>query len=227
MKWAYGVTAVAQRRKDILPRTLASLRAAGFDKPRLFLDGEKSNWEEFGLEATCRYPLIRTFGNWILGLAEIYIREPMADRYAMFQDDFVCVKDLKAYLEKSEYPKAGYWNLYTFPQNEALANKKRGWFLSNQNGLGAVALVFDRKAIQALLRSHEHIIERPTHAGTWWRGIDGGIVDALKKQGIREWVHYPSLVQHTGLRSSMSSKPHPYSNSFPGENVSALEFSTA
>jgi hypothetical protein len=37
--WAYGITTVPSRLTTLLPRTITSLAAAGFDKPHLFVDG--------------------------------------------------------------------------------------------------------------------------------------------------------------------------------------------
>ena len=39
MKWAYGITTVPSRRENLFERTLQSLAVAGFDNPRLFVDG--------------------------------------------------------------------------------------------------------------------------------------------------------------------------------------------
>lgn len=230
-KWSYGLTTVPQRRKDLLPATLASLRTAGFDKPRLFVDGDPDpvSWSrEFGLEVTCRHPKVRTYGNWVLSLAELYIREPGADRYAVFQDDFVTYPHLRTYLEKCSYPEKGYLNLYTFPSNQGrcpmvgqTGRQRVGWYESNQNGRGAVALVFSREAVQTLL-IHQHMVERPTDAHRGWKAVDGAVVTAMRKAGWREWVHNPSLVQHTGAHSSMGNKPHLLAESFRGEEFSAM-----
>ena len=226
IKWAYGVTTCPQRRKDLLPRTLASLSAAGFDKPRLFIDGAAggTDWTSFGLGCTFRFPTIHTYGNWVLGLAELYVREPAADRYAMFQDDLVTCKNLRRYLDSVQYPEKGYWNLYTFPSNQSLApgGGKTGWYHSNQFGRGAVALIFDRQTVLTLL-THQHMVERPMDAHRGWKTVDGGILTALQKAGWVEWVHDPSLVQHTGLASSMGNKPHKLAVSFPGEEWDASE----
>jgi len=226
MKWAYGVTTVPMRQKDLLPRTLASLAKAGFDKPRLFIDDCSlalgiDFCDQFGLEITARWPAIRTFGNWALGLAELYIRYPTADRYAMFQDDLVACTNLRAYLEVCPYPSKVYLNLYTFPQNLLLAKGRRGWYPSNQMGRGAVALVFSRDAVVTLL-CQSHMVNRPQDAHKGWKSIDGGIVTAFKLAGWQEYVHNPSLVQHVGTLSSMRNHPHPQADSFPGEDFDAL-----
>lgn len=229
VKWAYGVTTVPSRRDDLLPRTLISLREAGFDNPRLFVDGcdEPHSWKrEFGLEVTNRYPKIRTFGNWILGLAELYIREPSFDRYALFQDDLVTYKNLRAYLESLPFPERTYWNLYTFPSNQKLCpdgGKHEGWYKSNQLGRGAVALVFSREGVKTLLQARTNIIDRPEDVHRGHRAVDGGVVEAMRKAGYTELVHNPSLVQHTGDHSSMGNRPHKKANSFRGEAYDARE----
>ena len=230
LSWSYGVTTVEGRRSTLLPRTLQSLKVAGFDNPRLFVDGSNDiqSWEkEFGLEVTVRTQNIKTFGNWIMALWELYLRNPAADRYALFQDDFVTSLNLKKYLEKTNYPLGGYCNLYTFPQNQSLAPKTKhggtvdGWYRSNQMGRGAVALVFSNEATRVLLTS-QHMVERPRDANRGWKAIDGGIVTAFKKAGWYEFVHSPSLVQHIGDVSSMGNKPHLKAESFRGENFDLL-----
>lgn len=236
-RWAYGVTTCPARRHDLLPQTLASLAAGGFGKPRLFVDGVGSlvaaEYErDFGLEVTARFPSIRTFGNWGLALAELYIRNPAAERYALFQDDLICVRNLRQYLEARPVPSPGYGNLFAFRDNEAvIRGQPVGWHEASylhrkrglQTGRGAVALVFDREAVLALLTSR-HMVERPMDAHRGWRAIDGGIVSGMNKAGYKEYVHQPSLVQHTGIHSSMGNKPHAQAKTFPGASHDALSF---
>ena len=93
-------------------------------------------------------------GNWVTALWALYTSDAEADRYAIFQDDCVAVRNLRQYLEACEYPETGYWNLYTFPENE---RNKRGWYLSNQCGKGAVGLVFSSLAVRTLLAS-QHMV---------------------------------------------------------------------
>lgn len=244
MKWSYGVTTIPSRRKELLPKTLASLARAGFPTPRLFIDGESDpdNYLQFsGLAKTFRSKTIRTYGNWVLGLWELFIREPHSDRYAMFQDDLVMGCGAKEYLASTELEEKTYWNLYTAPANQELALREAadgspapdllGFYPSNQLGKGALALVFSRDGVLDLLSSRE-TIERPAtlvpeHSQPCpckeckgWRNLDGAIVHALTKLGYREMVHNPSLVQHTGLETTMDwvgKRLHPISQCFWGE----------
>jgi hypothetical protein len=234
IKWAYGVTTVPQRRRDLLPQTLASLKNAGFAQPRLFVDGDSdpASWErEFALEVTCRKPPLRTFGNWVLALWELLVREPTADRFAIFQDDLLMSRNVRQYLERTPYPERGYLNLYTFPSNQSYCPAGHvGWFKSRplnngpegfQTGRGAVALIFSREAVLTLLAS-PHMVERPLDAHKGWKKVDGGIVTAMNKAGWWENCHSPSLTQHTGAVSTMDNLPHKLADSFRGADFDAL-----
>lgn len=238
--WAYGVTTVKSRRDSgVLQRTLSSLQAGGFPTPHLFVDGDNDQlgWEQAfpGCLVTTHFPRILPYGNWLLALMEIWIRNPHADRYALFQDDLVVYPSLREYLDKLRMPPMGYWNLYTAPDNERLhaANHagKVGWYESNQRGLGAVAVVFSRDWCRGLLASN-HMVNKPASPDRWFKWIDGGIIEATHILGGKEYCHMPSLVQHTGSESAIQAetprleKPHApptYASSFRGENFNALD----
>lgn len=227
------MTTCPERRADLLPRTLASLCAGGFPSPRLFVDGvaqqDVPGWEaEFRLPVTARSPRVRAYANWLLALWELYLRQPQADLYMVAQDDFVCVRNLRAYLERNPPPPQSYGNLYLFPSNQSICphdGKHVGWYESNQMGKGAVALVFGRAAVAALLTS-EHLVARavPKSPGDerCFKAIDGGVVTALRKAGFTEYVHYPSLTQHLGDTSTVGNPKHLKAPSFPGEDWDAL-----
>lgn len=243
LNWSYGVTTVPQRKDNLLQTTLDSLKRAGFDAPRLFVDGARDGYEKFGLEVTYRWPILKTHGNWILSIYELFIREPNAQRFAIFQDDIILCANTRAYLDSCPYPPKSYLNLYTFPANLELAppgEPGRGrWYEAvslpdgcgqvyhgrmQQRGLGAVALVFDRDAVLTILQA-QHMVERPMAIATYPKKVDGGIVESMNKAGFREWVHSPSLVQHVGDVSSMGNNPHPKAPNFPGEGFDALALS--
>ena len=254
LNWVYGVTTCPQRKDDLLPRTLASLKEAGFPKPHLFVDGADDSlaWKRhFGLDVTARYPAVMVAKNWVLSLYELYAREPHADRYAIFQDDFVTYKNLRSYLNRW-FPEKGYLNLYLFDSYQLIARDqgllKEGWFEAPvgppdwgmfengsrpQFGKSAIGLVFDRQGVVELLKS-DHIVTRPqtveTKSSSGKTKIDGGIVAAMNKAGYREYAHWPSLTQHTGDVSSIRSAhaaPFPHASSFRGEDYDALELLNA
>ena len=227
-KWSYGVTSVKSRLQSLLPQTLASLKLAGFEKPTLFIDDIDHSIasecsKKFGLIVVNRQPQIKTYGNWLLTLLELYIRDPNADRYAIFQDDITVYKNLRFYLDECEYPKKGYLNIYTFPSNQLLADRQLGWYKSNQLGRGAVGLIFNNQAVVELLQQRS-IIVKPKAAEKSTKSVDGAVIHALKSIDYTEYVHNPSLSQHWGIVSSMGNTKQPKSTSFLGNNYDAMNF---
>jgi len=233
IKWEYGVTTVPARLPTTFPLTLKSLKAAGFPSPRLFVDGCSQAQEE-QYRAAYNGPIsihrdrIRTAGNWILSLAELYLREPDADRYAIFQDDTLFPLNLREYLNRCQYPQKGYLNLYVFPPYAVFIRRKlglqktseipRGIYPTPNRGLSACALVFDRSTVVRVLGGDIHLWDRATHPTRGHCVIDGGIVTTLKNQDFAEYVHYPSLVQHqSDVPSETSEHTQPLAIGFLGE----------
>ncbi len=234
--WSYGVMTVPSRRKELLPRTLYSLQKGGFDIPRLFVE-DSSDIEGYQNQFKCPVTVRTTqlhklpgpSGNWVLALYELFVRNPNADRYAIFQDDLVTIRNLRQYLETWETSDVSYWNLYTFPSNVEHIEKREGnkpptngWHLSNQFGRGAVGLVFSKEVTIKLLGS-EYIVRRFLDEKRGHLSIDGGIISTLSKLSIKEMVHYPSLLYHTGRDSSVGHMEQKQATSFPGEIYDAME----
>lgn len=226
MKWAYGITAVPERFKTTLPQTVESLRDAGFNEPTIFVDGPAPPLFVPGKQVVNRTTRIKAYGNWLLGLWELYIRNPKADRFIMFQDDVVTYQNLREYLEELPYP-MGYCNLFTFPHN---IQPYSGWYPSCQMGKGACALMFDNHMLRMLLScprlvSHLHTPpnnNRP-HINKGEQGIDAAVIESIKALGWREYVHNPSLVQHIGDVSTMDHGQFPDANTFRGTRYDAME----
>ncbi len=217
VKWTYGITTVPSR-KELFHKTLASLRLAGFSDPHVFMDGPADtplfdcdiHSKNYGLlyagRVSERREVIHPYGNWLLALLEMFIREPHADRYAIFQDDIIMSKNVRPYLDTIPYEPKTYWNLMTFPVNAELQGTNPGWYSSNQWGRSACGLVFDHETT-ILLLSSRYMIERPMTAKQCFgkRNIDGAVITVLKELGYRELCHNPSFIQHVGHQTSMGS----------------------
>ncbi len=233
MQWSYGIITIHNRLETLLPRTINSLRRAGFSQPRLFIDdcNDPSIYSHFGLETVCHYPRIKIMGNWWLALIELYYRNPEADRYVIFQDDIITYHNLRIYLEHAQMPEDGYLNLYTMPRNQQRCPYKHtGWFMSDQLGKGALALVFTRLMVISLI-TNSVWASRPQSPDRGYNSIDGGIADALTIRNggqFKEYCHNPSLVEHIGDKlSSIREEPCPdwmaKAAIFFGEDFNALE----
>lgn len=243
LKWSYGITTVPERELNYLPTTIASLYGAGFPKPILFIDG--GNVTGFvGFEKIVHHKRIGPFANWYLALSHLYIANPRCDRYAIFQDDVLFPRNLRDYLE-SYYPENGYQNCYCHYQGKTLAEEReqKGWQDSdpqqtpnrpnNPKGRGALALVFDKPTTQKLLSS-EFLIQYPANGFRGWKCNDGAVFNALKKEGILEYFHYPGLCKHIGEESALQQvvkerwprndhPSQPETGSFVGEDFDCKE----
>ena len=178
MKWSVAVTTCEKRRTTFLPRTLKSLAAAGFTDPHLHCDGISAKFilpldvnRRQANRATLRNPSVGAIGSWFLTLWQLWLTDPEADYYVLFQDDVVLCRNVREYLENSigsptlvgeGLPDNGYYNLYTDVANHNLlgtggkpSKEYQGWYASDQTGRGAVALVFPRMAIPAILSWNE------------------------------------------------------------------------
>lgn len=253
LNWEYGITTVPARMDTYLPITIESLKQGGFDKPRLFIDGVLSNsgigltyYQRYQahLGLTFRYPKLNCWGNFIHSLHELYTRNPGADRYAMFQDDIICSRNLKRYLELVPMPNGGqsYLNLYTFRENESIiANKPTGFVEATplntsrgggnyhgkqqQAGRSASALVFTAEGVRVLLSSRHSIMKGTAAGQRGWRFVDGGVVEAMNQANYWEHVHNPSLVQHIGDLSTLGNR-NSKATTFLGEGFDCLTLLT-
>lgn len=247
LTWAYGVITVPDRRQDLLPDTLRSLARAGFPEPRLFVDGggwaTRAEYQGFNLPVTVRDgPAVGVFLNWYLALLELYGRNPQAERYAIFQDDVLAVHGLREYLDRTtRRPEKAYWNLYTFLNNEPhMAGSRMGTWKEaailtgrdpanpipdperRQCGAGALGLVFTREGVQTLLASKQMAVH-PSTTDYPRKNVDGQVVGAMNAAGWREWVHYPSLLYHAGVLSTVEPGKQwaTLARSWPGEDWDA------
>lgn len=236
----YGVIATRERINTVLPKTLWSLADAGFQQPHLFVDGVSCLTEICTPELTELYhPLVKVtlrgkqiggFGNWLLAAWELYIRNPKVEYYLLFEDDIIVCKGLREYLGKCSFPSGNFFlNLYTEPRNEKLVLKKdpnpiNGWHLSDQMGRGALGLLFARRFLLRLLTTERFYIhpEKPRASGAK-RGLDGAISRAVRDLHGKEYIHYPSLLQHRDCLSIQTNIDKKRPESFPGENYNVLE----
>jgi hypothetical protein len=235
--WSYGITTVPER-PDLLRRTLRSLAGGGFDKPIIFVDGPSHSAGVFGdlleqYEFVFRSQKVGAYSHWCLTLFELFARNHDANRFAVFQDDFVTYKNLRPYLDAVPYPEKGYWNLYTGVPNKVgfkttnvdLAKQQEsfGFFESNQKGHGALGLVFDSERMTQIFKN-PILLTRMWDPTLGDKNIDGFVVRAMREAGIKEYCHSPSLLSHTGIVSSMGNPTHPETPLFLSEDFDALSF---
>jgi hypothetical protein len=233
-RWAAALTTVPSRATTLLPETLKAITAAGI-QPVLYVDGLLSAEQESAIRQAAGFDVtinqhrnIRTFANWYTAATDLYMTNPWAEHYLFLQDDLTCPKTLLQYLKSCRYPQNGYFNLYTFRENErVIEGKPPGWIEAyrsrqgHQLGLGAVGLIFPHNALITLL-TQKHMLTRKRDAVRGNHSLDGAIVEAMNQAGYSEYVHNPSLLQHTGEESSMGNAKHAKALSYRGDDFDLM-----
>lgn len=206
--WAVGVT-TAPRREPTLDRCLRSLALAGWESPRLFIDGAVDLPEEAAaLPQTYRDEASGAWPNYLLALYELVLRNPKADAYLIAQDDalFYEAEPVRPYLEQhvlwpGTEPGKSIVSLYC---PSPYTRSRPGWHrLRSRWAWGALAFAFPNALARALLLDRTVFEHR-------WVGRNQGLahVDVVvgrwalrRRVGI--WYPSPSLVQHIGETSSL------------------------
>jgi hypothetical protein len=225
-RWAVGLT-TAPRREATLTRTLQSLSATGWPSEEIHVFAEPdalSGNEDLRGPVTVRGRKAGAFSNWYLALQELVFTQPTADAYLMFQDDIVCCRGLRKYLEHEFWPAeaTGFVSLYCGMLQSNPAGTHG--FMKMQSGdmlYGALAIAFPASAACALLLHPLFQRHRESRNGT--HGIDMALAKWATESGMPGFVHSPSLVSHTGVTSAIFSGcrdgPERRTDSFVGENV--------
>lgn len=212
--WSYGIMTVPSRAHDLLPQTIASLKSAGFDDPLLCVDGatDLSAYERFGLQVTAHSVARGNFANWYLTALEVVLKNPHASMYAVFEDDIVMSMGAREYLTRTCVEPKGYYNLYSSPHNERRVKPDfQGWFMSDQQGHGALALVFSGETLRKLIQEPA-MMRWQLNPERGHKFVDGAVQQALSRHGVLEWCHQPSIVEHMGDVSTL--QPQEYADTY-------------
>jgi len=199
--WAVGLV-TAPRPEPTIQQTLASLRDAGFTDVHVF--AEPGSWipEESGsLPVTVHGAHLGNIGQFCTALTELYMAQPHADCYAVFQDDVAAARGLKDWCDEQFWPlRHGLVSLYT---SRVHSGDSVGWHvldLGFYRTFGALAFVFRHDVLQEFLTDGQVLRYRQRHA----HGDDSLVGEWANRYGIGIAYHTPSLVQHTGKVSSLA-----------------------
>ena len=202
-RWAVGVT-TAPRREPTLEYCLDSIARAGWQEPRLFLDGTaRLPTRHAHLPITWREDSVGAWPNWYMALAELILQQPDADAYVMLQDDVVLFDRelLRLYLERVLWPgnRPGIVSLfYTgLNPNTGWFEAQGAWHFSAQGIILAPgiarALLCDEDMSRAwLAASSGNHIPIPEVLHEW-----------ANRRRIDVWYANPSLAQHIGNTSTI------------------------
>lgn len=204
-RWAVGVT-TAPRTLPTLEVCLESLARAGWESPRLFIDGPAPVPGPFeALPRTVHEPQMGAWPTYLLALNELLMREPWADAYLLVQDDarFFDRGPLRPYLERCLWPGGSTClvSLYCCAKDTAATD---GW--QAPRGVvqsGPVALVYPREVAKAFVTSPSVFRRRWSSDAKAAATIGGAITSWASAAGVPIWLPTPSLAQHIGETSTL------------------------
>lgn len=201
--WAVGVT-TAPRKQSTLRSCVDCLIEAGWDTPRIFVDGEVDLGSlPSRLKVTRRDPQVGAWPSWYLALTELLMRNPQADAFMIVQDDVVLFRHrkLRQYIEDFLWPEKGPCVVSLFC-SRAYTAEKVGWHRLDENLVwGGQALLFSREACLGLLSDPQVLGHRLTKSG--FAGIDSVVGRWAERHNVPVYVSTPSLAQHIGQVSSI------------------------
>jgi hypothetical protein len=201
-RWQVGVT-TAPRRLPTLTQCLESAIAAGWSSPHLFVDGQVVIAAEHQhLNRTTRIPAAGAWENFYLSLVEMVTREPKADLYMLLQDDALwpTLFPVRAYLDSIDWPMDMPLVFSAYCSGDYTTEQSRWTAFDRVWKLGAVALVFNRPAIQAFVND-ELIQARSTNNQPGGIDLEFGLW--AQRHAIPLYYPTPSLVQHIGDVSTL------------------------
>ncbi len=198
--WAVGVQ-TCNRSENYLDHSLQQISLAGWDKLNIFADVSTNISVPFPV--SYRPYQFGDWSNWICGLFELYILNPKANYFLMFEDDITCCSNLKIYLEWA-IPRLGEFGCLSLYTPDVY--RKEGWHDESDAAwslVGAQAILFTRKSLKRFL-SNEKIIN---YSETSNVAKDCAIgIWAFKQEKVL--YHTPSLVNHCGKVSMTNARMH-------------------
>lgn len=202
--WSVGVTtaprAVSTQRYDAMAQergfrsgpaiewTLESLANAGWDDITVFAE-TKSHKPESGYSRWIERPQpLGSWKNWRASLHQLMNDRPDADVFMLCQDDVIFCRGLREFLDATLWPDdTGIVSLYCSARYSAGSGLIP---LSRHVFWGALALLFRKETVEAVLKQHlgkEEGNRIDVRLGSW-----------CTQQRRKMWVYTPSLAQHTG-----------------------------
>lgn len=239
LKWLVAVQACRRPQRQTIDRTLKTLALAGWPEPIVFWDGP--------LEEEARRRILAKAAQWgapdfvVRGrpagalasfgaiAAELAAREPEA-AHLIVQDDVALSANVRQYLDARGWPRDAVLLKLFAPDETIAAAAEPGWteIPEELHMRGAQALLFPPGELERLVAS-PHILNqrRGLIRGSSHRtneAIDNVVARWAREAGGRQYVHNPSLAQHTAPTADNSALGHvfPEASSWRGERFDCL-----
>ncbi len=220
LDWAVGLV-TAPRPEPTIGQTLESLRAAGFDSVHIFAEPGSPIPDEFrGFPVTVHGRSLGNLGNFFTSLFALYMMNPRAEAYALFQDDILAARGLRPWCDREFWPEQT--GLVSFFTSRVYSADTVGWRvlrLGFFRTYGAQAFAFRRDVLEQFLTDGRSLQFRKTRD----EGDDAVVGEWATRAGIGIAYHTPSLVQHVGTAAAIARVGHGLGRASVAEAVDSVE----
>lgn len=204
MTWAVGIT-TAPRAKPTLETTLQSVRSAGW-MPVVYAEPRSPIPD--GAKVVRRSERLGAWRNWLKTAEQLLAAD--TSHVLILQDDVELCADARRILEETPWPAdVGCRSLYT----SARYHREGGGLhdIPNANFWGACALAFPAAVLRRLIdskvmREWRGPVMRRAKDPAEIKNVDTAVGNALEAMGVRIQGWSPSLAQHIGETSTLTSQ---------------------
>lgn len=200
-KWAVGITTSARKHPTIV-KTIKALEHAGWDTGMIFAEPGSyidcgSNWDY-----VYRSKQTGIFGNWILGLYELFIRNINADAFFMTQDDIVMSPNSRKYLEDALWFTDQPHLVSLFGPNAIDQDPSVGWRETSIYNGGPNAIIMSHETVQEILSSLTPLRYYGVQHQKKVSFDDLGIFKLMSEKNWSVFYPKPSIGDHIGHQST-------------------------
>ena len=221
-KWSVGIITAPRKGVSHIDKTLQCLINAGWNNIVVFAEPNSPIPLDSSIPVVQRPRFFGDWTNWATGLYELLLSEPDSDYFFMAEDDGVICKGAKSYLDQVLPILGDFATVSPYCPNKhrrknfiGFHNECIGWetwsTLTVIMSKESVIRFFSDSDVQR--HRFEHIFPVPADQIPWGVEVDpkNSVKDAVlglwaAKNGLPMYYHSPSLVQHIGMTSTLTSK---------------------
>jgi hypothetical protein len=221
MKWSVCVTTCPREQGYYLEQTLSSLFKAGFEDPIVYAEPNSVVPEWFSGQVVHRRKKYGDWSNWATGVFDLLHSEVDTDYFLLIEDDVIFCKSFKKYIEHSLSFLGDFASLSLYTPSVYHKVNFRGFHneLKDHRTLSTVAIIVKKNMLINFFSDYDvqrHRFENifPEFEERYWcLNVDpkNSIKDAVigkwaSKKNLPIYYHTPSLAEHIGEHSNISSK---------------------
>lgn len=200
-KWAVGIT-TSPRKYPTITKTIKALEGAGWNEGTIFAEPGEYGHNNQNWPYVYRHKNAGIFGNWMLGLYELFIRNIDADAFFMIQDDIVISPNTREYLENALWFSDEPHLVSLFGPNAIDKDENNGWRSTTEYHGGPNSIIMSHETVQEVLSSLTPLRYYGVQKLKNSSFDDLGIFALMHENNWNVYYPKPSIGDHIGHQST-------------------------